>query len=145
VTGLQVTEPGGRKVILKTGSMKRAVALMRECGNEQLAGWGFDPAVMQRIAYPASSNRSLADLFDSNDYPSRALFMGSEAIVSARLHVGADGKVARCVSLTPYKEPSFGEVVCRNLSRATFQPAKLADGTAVPDMVVANIRFQMNP
>ena len=143
VTALQVREPSGRRLVLKTGSLGRALALMRDCGKEQLARWGFDPAVTERILYPARSQRSLADLFDSSDYPRKALFFGNEAIVSARLHVGTDGKVTRCVSLTPYKEPAFGEVVCRNLSKAAFDPAELADGTRVPDVVVANILFRM--
>ena len=71
------------------------------------------------------------------------MFEGTQAIISARLLVGADGKVTKCTSLTPYKAPEFGAVVCRNLSRATFVAAELGDGTKVPSYVVTQVRFQM--
>lgn len=143
VTGIQVTEPNGRRLILQTGRLGKATAMMRQCGNEQLSAWGFDPAVQQKIVRPAASTRSLADYFTSSDYPNAAVFNRSESVVRARLHIGVDGRVTRCISLTPFREPGFAEVVCRNLSKAMFHPAELADGTKVPDYVVATIRFEM--
>lgn len=140
VAGLQIIEPFGRRVILQTGSLKRAMDMMRECGREQLAAWGLDPAVGDKIVLPAFGVQPMTKLFSSSDYPALALRSGSEAIVSARLNIGT---VTRCTSLTPFREPAFAEVVCRNLSKAKFLPAELADGTRVPDYVVTNVVFRL--
>lgn len=143
VTGLEITEPGGRKVILQTGSLGRASAMMRECAREQLKNWGIDPDTQDKIARDAVSTKSLADYLDWRDYPVRAIFNGNEAVVRARLNVGADGLVTRCTSLTAYRPPEFAEVVCKNLSKAKFLPAELADGTKVPTYVVTSVRFRI--
>lgn len=143
VTGLEITEPGGRKVILQTGSLGRASAKMRECAREQLKNWGIDPDTQDKIARDAVSTKSLADYLDGKDYPVRAILNGNEAVVWARLNVDADGLVTHCTSLTAYRPPEFAEVVCKNLSKAKFLPAELADGTKVPTYVVTSVRFRM--
>jgi hypothetical protein len=143
VTGLQITEPNGRKTILQTGSLAKANAMMRDCAREQLVKWGVDPEVQDKIVRGAYNQTNLATLFSESDYPRQAVFEGNEAIVRARLNVGADGAVTRCTSLTAYRPPEFAEVVCKNLSRAKFLPAELADGTPVPTVTTVNVRFQM--
>jgi hypothetical protein len=143
VTGLEITEPGGRKIVLQTGSLGRASAMMRECARRQLKNWGIDPDTQDKIVRDAVSTRSLAEYFDWTDYPSGAVFNGNESVVRARLNVGADGTVTRCTSLTAYRPPEFAEVVCKNLSKAKFLPAELANGTKVPTYVVTSVRFQL--
>lgn len=143
VTGLQIVEPRGRTTILQTGSLGKANAMMRECAREQMTGWGLDPDVQDKIVRSAISKRSLADFFSSSDYPSKAIWAGEESIISARLIVDADGKVTNCTSLTVFAAEGFGDIVCRNLSKAVFEPAQLADGTRVPTFVTARIRFKM--
>lgn len=143
VTGLDISEPGGRRFFLTTGALDKAFLLMRECGRAKLADAEVDLAVHDRIVRPAFAKQSLALLFRDSDYPSPAVFERSESVVTARLNIGADGTVTRCTSLTRFKDPSFAKVVCRNLSKARFLPAELVDGTAVPDMVVTSVRFVM--
>jgi hypothetical protein len=143
ITGLMITEPSGRRTLLATGSMGRVHELMESCAREQLSHWGLDPDQQERIVLPAASHRSLASFFSSDDYPPDAFAKGEQAVISARLIVGADGKVANCTSLTLFRAPKMAEVVCRNLSRATFGPAELADGTKVPTYYVARVIFRM--
>jgi hypothetical protein len=143
VTALEISEPGGRKVVLQTGPLGRALGMMRECAREQLSYWGLDPATQDKIVRPAQSQGSLARLFKSRDYPASAFATGKQAIISARLIVGADGSVTRCTSLTDFRAPEFEEVVCENLNKARFAPAELADGTKVPTYAVVNVRFEM--
>jgi len=143
VTDIEITEPGGRKTRILTGPLDRALSLMRECGREKMEAAGIDLTVHDRIVRPAIGTEPLARLFTSSDYPSPAVFEGSQSVVAARLNIGADGKVTRCTSLTRFRDPGFAKVVCKNLGRARFLPAELADGTKVPDLVVTSVRFEM--
>ena len=129
--------------VLQTGSLAKASELMRDCNREQMAGWGLNPSVQDKIVLNATSKRSPASLFSDNDYPALALQAGQMSVVAARLIVGADGKVSRCTSLTPFVGDGFKEVVCDRLSKATFEPAELADGTKVPTYVTIRVRFRM--
>lgn len=143
VTGIEVTEPGGRKIVLATGPMGKVLQAMRDCAREQLSAWGVDPEVEDRIVKPAFARQPLYRLIGPDDYPREALRGGQQSIVKARLLIGADGKVTRCTSLTPFRAAGFAEVTCKKLEQATFEPAQLADGTKVPSYTVASILFRM--
>lgn len=141
ITSLQITEPNKRVTVLKTGSLAKVSEMLRACNREQMAEWGLDPAVQDKIVLNAMSKQSLASLFTYNDYPALALQAGQMSIVAARLIVAADGTVSRCTSLTPFVGEGFKETVCARLSKAAFEPAELADGTKVPTFVTTRIRF----
>nr|WP_314441850.1 hypothetical protein [uncultured Sphingomonas sp.] len=142
VTGVQIVEPRQRVTLLQTGSLAKVMEMLRQCNREQMAGWGLDPAIQDKIVLKARSTRNLAALFSDRDYPSLAIRNGEMSVVSARLIVGADGKVSRCTSLTPFTGEGFKEVVCARLSKAVFEPAELADGTKVPTYVLSRIFFK---
>lgn len=142
ISGFAIREPGGRTVILETGSLGRANAMMRDCARQQLISWGVDPAVQEKIVKPART-KNLPGLFSSNDYPPGAVASGEQSIVQARLNIDADGHVSRCTSLTYFQAPGFAEVVCKRLSAARYTPAELADGTKVPTYDLATIKFIM--
>jgi hypothetical protein len=117
--------------------------LMRGCNHEQMADWGLDPSVQDKIVLRAVNKRDLVTLFSERDYPYLPLQAGQMSVVAARLIVGADGKVSRCTSLTPFTGEGFKEVVCKRLSMAVFEPAQLADGTKVPTYQTVRVRFRM--
>ena len=73
VTALQVTEPRQRVVVLQTGPLGKVMEMVRECNREQMAGWGLDPAVQDKIVLDAKPTRSLASLFSDRDYPTGAI------------------------------------------------------------------------
>ena len=145
VTGIAISEPGGNRLELQTGAMTQVQDLLEGCAREQLRSWGLDPAVRGRIVVGATSDRNPAEFISEHDYPILALRFGGEAIFSVRLIVGADGRVAKCTTITDFAEPEMEEIVCRGLSKARFQPAMLADGTKVPDFALVRIRFGMAP
>jgi len=140
ITSFAVREPGGRTVILETGPLGRANAMMRDCARDQLISWGVDPAVQEKIVKPARTT-SLVKLFSSKDYPASAVNRGEQSIIQARLNIGADGRVTHCTSLTFFEAPGFAEVVCKKLRTARYTPAELADGTKVATYDMATIRF----
>lgn len=143
VTAIQIVEPRRRVTVLQTGSLAKVMQMLRECNREQMADWGLDPAVQDRIVLAPEARRNLASLFSAEDYPTLAIRSGQMSMVRARLIVGADGKVTKCTSLTPFTGEGFKEVVCDRLSKAVFQPAELADGTKVPTFVISRVNFRM--
>ena len=143
ITGLEITERGNRKVVLKTGPINRAHSMMRECAREQLVHWGVDPGIQDKIVRPAKSIRPFFRLFDISSYPPEAVRKGDQSVVKARLLIDNTGSVTSCTSLTAYRAPGFSEVVCDRLKRAKFHPAELADGTKVPTYETATIKFVM--
>lgn len=145
VTAIAIDEPGGNRIVLQTGAMTQVQEFLTGCAREQLRSWGLDPAVRDRIMVGARSDRNPAEFISDHDYPVLAQRFGGEAIISARLIVGADGRVAKCTTITDFAEPEMEEIVCRGLSKATFQPAILADGTKVPDFALVRFRFGVGP
>jgi hypothetical protein len=143
ITAVSITEPRGRRVLLQTGAMDGVLATLQDCARDQLRGWGLDPAVQDRIVLGAMMDRPLTDYITSSDYPKSAVARTAEAIITARLIIGADGKVSRCMTLTDFAEPELAEVVCRKVSEASNQPAELADGTKVPSFLILRFRFQI--
>lgn len=143
VTGVLITEPNKRQTLLQTGPMRRVYELMETCARDQLAGWGLDPDVQEKVVLPPVSLRSLAMLFSSDDYPKSALTKGEQALITARLMISPEGKVTKCTSLTPFKAEEMAKITCDKLRRAVFRPAELADGTKVPTFVTTRIQFRM--
>jgi hypothetical protein len=142
ITSIAIREPGGRTLVLETGSLGRANAMMRDCARQQLLAWGIDPAVQEKIVKPARAKKLLG-LLSSNDYPPGAVSAGEQSIVQARLNIDAEGRISKCTSLTYFQRPEFAEVVCKRLSAARYTPAELADGTKVPTYDITTIKFIM--
>ncbi|WP_344708523.1 hypothetical protein [Sphingomonas humi] len=142
ITGLQIDERG-RRTVLMTGSLGKAYPLMRQCAADQMAAWGIDPAVQEKLVRAAKPLAPLSQLFRSSDYPKGALKTGDESVIRARLLIDATGKVTKCTSLTAFSAPGFADVVCARLRLAKFSPAELADGTRIPDFTTTNIKFVM--
>jgi TonB family protein len=72
------------------------------------------------------------------------IMRGEESDVKVRLLVDASGKVTKCTSLSHFKEPEFGQIVCAAITkRAKLEPAELADGTKVPSYYTTRIDFRM--
>lgn len=144
VSGLFLVEPNGRTTLLQTGPMDRALQMMDECAREQISTWGLEPATQAAIVLPARINRPISELFSSADYPRSAMPTGEKAVIKARLIVDAQGRVAKCTSLTLFKAEEMEQAVCRNLQKATYQPAELADGRKVPTFDTITVFFKFD-
>lgn len=140
ITAIEIRERS-RKTILETGSLGKSYSMMRQCTRDQLADWGVDPAVEDKIVRPAKTIVPFPGLFREGDYPDAAIRSGDESVIRARLLIDDKGAVSRCTSLSAYSAPGFADVVCKRLREAKFRPAELADGTRVPTYTTATIRF----
>lgn len=145
VTGISVSEPGGNRLVLQSGAMDEVHRKLDECGREMLRGWGLDPVAHNRIVIRAASKRNPNELIDSRDYPVLAARYGGEAIITARLMVDAAGAVSNCTAISDFAEPEMEQLICRNLSKAVFQPAMTVNGEAAPDYALMTFRFGMGP
>lgn len=142
-TEVSIKPPVGRAMVLETGPMGEAIAMFDECERDLLRHWGIDPAIQDKIVKPVWTPSTL-DWFSSDDYPDSALARNEESIVNVRLAVDSSGKVTKCVSLSAYAAPAFNKVVCNVfLTRASFAPAELADGTKVASYYSQNITFKI--
>lgn len=144
ITGLEIQEIGRTSVLL-TGPLGKANAMMKQCSREQLASWGIDPAVQDRIVQNAEPIAPVQKLFKDADYPRSAVKSGDESVQRARLLIDETGAVTKCTSLTAFAAPEFADLVCSRLKLAKFKPAESADGTKLPDYYVSHIFFRMAP
>jgi len=142
-TALEIQTNKARPLILETGSMGEPIRLFEKCTRDSLKDWGVDPEMEDKIVRPVWAPNPQG-WFSSNDYPSRMFAAGEQADISIRVLVDATGKVTKCTSISHFKEKDFDEITCaRFRSRATFEPAELADGTKVPSFYTTRVIFRI--
>jgi hypothetical protein len=142
-TELEIAVSARRPVILETGPLGDPIKAIDQCARESLRDWGVDPDLEDKIVRPVWAPNPAA-WFTPDDYPKGMLTEGQQSVVKVRLLVDATGRVTHCTSLSHFKPPEFGQVVCdKFMSRAHFEPAELADGTKVPSYYVNRIVFRM--
>jgi TonB family protein len=84
-------------------------------------------------------------VFPERDIPRRALFE-PHGDVGYRLVIGANGRVERCDIIAPSGSSTLDEATCRLLQRrARYEPARDADGRAVPDSLVSRASWALPP
>ncbi|MGP1283227.1 MAG: energy transducer TonB [Parasphingopyxis sp.] len=82
-----------------------------------------------------SRARRIAGDITPRDYPRAASRARIEGTVGARVHVGADGRVTRCVVVASSGNADLDTTTCRLIrERFRYEPARNARGEAVPDV-----------
>jgi protein TonB len=98
------------------------------------------PPLSDPPAQRAGAN--LVSYFTDDDYPVAALRNGEQGTVSFVLAVSNDGRVTSCSVAESSGSSTLDAATCRLLrSRARFQPARNANGQAVPDEARGRIRW----
>lgn len=144
VTGTTVAIRGKRPFRLEFGSLAKPLAQMRDCADNLVRSWGYDPEVQAALLRPASPLVSPGTWLSSSDYPIGAVWMGQNGIVQFRLDVDADGKVAGCYVLARTSPDVFADSTCRAVSkRARLQPALDAKGKPVRSYYVQKVSWQV--
>jgi TonB family protein len=129
VTGLALDTRGARAVRLEFGSLAKPFAAMRNCMDNLVKSWGYDPAQQTAALRPVSAITSPGSWLSSDDYPMISAMNGHNGLVQFRLDVDADGKVARCFILSRTSPDDFADITCRAMTRrARLQPALDAQG-----------------
>jgi protein TonB len=94
-------------------------------------------AATHRQAEPQRPGEDIRRVFNGDDYPADAQRNGEQGSVRARLDVDENGKVSRCTIIQSSGYDSLDDATCNVLkARASFRPARDANGKAVRDSVV---------
>lgn len=139
---LDVRVSKSRPYRLLTGPMADPMKVMRNCVDNLLLKWKYDP---DRMAALRSGPEPVGagNWVQPSDYPSFQLVTGGMAITHFRLDVDAQGKVAGCHLQDGIANSSdFTRVTCKLISqRASFKPAIGADGQPIAAPFVSSIRW----
>jgi TonB family protein len=120
----------------------RALAALRQCEDDSLRRWGFDPKVIRSLRTPVKQVESAASWISDADYPDKAIPDGASGSVLTRLKVDADGKVSDCLVVESSGNAMLDETTCRILrTRGRFHPAIDAAGNPTAGLTAIRIRW----
>lgn len=124
---------------------KSAVEALRICEDGKMRDWGIDPLSWRALAVKPKPQTPPESWFSYLDYPDREKIYKNDITVAARLDLGADGLIQKCIAVNdPPKE--FAGAVCDALRRkAKLQPARDAAGNGVPAPYVMFVTFGAFP
>ena len=90
----------------------------------------------------------LPSLFSADDYPAAALRAEEEGLVTFRIAIDREGRVAGCDIVSSSGSASLDSTTCRLIrTRARFQPARTAKGQKTADVMYGRVwwRFPEEP
>lgn len=127
---------------LALGRMDRVMAVMRQCTDDLVQSWGFDPAVQRSLSRRVESINSPNSWVVSADYPRQDLNNGNMALVDFRLNVDAAGGATGCRIQRSTQGDAFQQTTCKNiLARARFRPALDAEGKPIASYYANTVLF----
>jgi hypothetical protein len=133
----------GRKggFTLLTGPLGAAFSALSKCAEDSLQYFGIDPAIQNSIRIPAHL-RSNSQHLVSEDYPESALRKGQQSQLRVWLNLDEKGAIMTCRVRSIFDATDINERICPILRRKwKFEPARRADGVAVPDYYTQSINF----
>lgn len=114
-------------VALQPSAFPKALASLKECEADLLAGWGFDRAAQAAVARRPKG--TLQGLLRHDDYPSQLVALEVEGTVGFRLRVEADGSISECVAMQSSGSTELDKHTCNLMKkRAKYEPALGHDG-----------------
>ncbi len=82
------------------------------------------------------------DWLKRSDYPAYLVSAGMQGQIDVRLTVNTQGRASSCFVIGSNKPQLFDDAVCRGLlRRAEFEPARNAEGDAVPSYYFYSVIF----
>jgi hypothetical protein len=140
VSGLSVAQRGGASFVLDLETMGRPMAAMRQCTDNLVRHWGFDPqelATRQSRATPKSNPGNWAT---SSDYPNAMTSEGKSAFVVFKAAIDEKGEVTDCVVLETTNPPAIGPHTCDLIKRrARFIPSQDKNGQPAKDFYINRV------
>lgn len=142
VSTIRIGAPLRQPTLLDTGPMGEAFALMRDCTEKMIAGWGIDVARHRHLSRPATPVGSHGQWVRDTDYPMSMIRKMQSGIVRFRLMVGEDGAPTACHIQLSTNPEGFDAAVCDALmQRARFKPALDAEGKPLLSYYRNSVRF----
>lgn len=142
VTGVALAEGLTSPVRIETGSLRAPIAAMQACADDLLKVWGLDPDKHKTMTAAARLNPNADGVLPQGTIPFSEFGKFSGGANQVRLLIGADGRVTACTIYSPSLSPSLNDKICSLAKeRASFQPAKDADGQAMASVWMGSPMF----
>jgi hypothetical protein len=129
ITGVALGQGLTSPVSFQTGSLRAPIEVLQACADDLLVVWGLDvekhkTMTAAPILNPRQDGVVPQGTIQFGDFEK---FAGNSNLL--RVMIGADGKPTSCTVYQPSLMQSLNNRICSMvMSRATFQPAKDADG-----------------
>jgi len=142
VTGIALAEGLTTPVRIETGSLRAPIAAMQACADDLLKVWGLDPDKHKTMTAAARLNPNADGVLPQGTIPFSEFGKFGGGANQVRLLIGADGRVTACTIYSPSLSQSLNDKICSLAKeRATFQPAKDADGQAMASVWMGSPMF----
>lgn len=128
---------------LETGNMGEAVAALNTCSADLLAAWGLNLEEHQSYVPPVWSNEDAVASRIKSVYPRSALRSEEQAIFRIRVIVERDGTVSDCLMDASTVVEKLESPACKEMLRATFEPARNAKGEPMRSFYATTITYSL--
>jgi TonB family protein len=141
-TSIRLSGKGLPEVHLASSGLGRAILVLKECADDLLRKWGYDPVVLRNIATPAKPIGDTRSWFKDEDYPALALKKIQSGVTIARADIDSSGKLLTCVVTQGSGSKLLDDQTCRlALERARYTPALARDGSAVASVRMIRVAW----
>ena len=129
---------------LETGPMDKPLAALRQCSWDTVRSWGLDVDVQKSLSRKPQAKGRTNSWFSPDDYPSKMLERGQQAIVNYRIIVDEKGSPTSCTIQRSTRPKDFDDLVCRLImKRAKFEPALDATGNPVRSFYAQRVTWRI--
>ncbi|WP_039390288.1 energy transducer TonB [Novosphingobium sp. MBES04] len=143
VTGMRL-DFGTRQLELETGAFDKALAALNRCADNLLKTWGIDPEINRLVVTPVKLRDNQAFVRKIQfQYPLNLARQNEIGLVSAVATVDDDGKATSCRVPQSLNDKRFDDLVCEELMRTQYEPARLADGMPVVSYYSLTVHYSM--
>ncbi|MXO86754.1 hypothetical protein GRI38_12035 [Altererythrobacter aurantiacus] len=141
VTGLLVEGAFEKDLLIKTGAMRAAMNVLRDCASTLPKAWGVE----EEAAYPPEPvderiwlKRIIAA------YPAKSLRNREIGNLPVILVIGTDGSIENCIVPSSPASQTLQEETCKNLKRyAKFAPARNEAGEAIRGIWQTTVVYEL--
>ena len=132
VTARSPTLPGMRVSSSARHAARAPIAAMQACADDLLKVWGLDPEKHKTMTSAVILNPDSNGVLPQGTIPFGEFGKLGGGANQVRVLVGADGKPTSCVIYSPTLSQQLNQRICNLvMNKATFQPAKDAEGQAM--------------
>lgn len=144
-TSLTIKLSSSKPYRLETGSLAAPFGALRQCTDDLVKSWGYDPTVLAKMTKAPEAVGANPSWLTSNDYPTGALKRGQSGRLIVRLDVDATGKAQGCRVLYRVASDEFANLTCKLiLKRAKFTPALDEFGKPIKSYYIRTINWLMS-
>jgi hypothetical protein len=125
---------------LQTGSLGPVMIAMRQCTDNLVRYWGYDPEVLRNLSRSVEPAGNPANWLKPKDFPNSPKSEIESGRLAFRLDISDAGQVTGCKVLYRTKSDIYTDQVCTALvQRAKFKPALDAQGKPVKSFYINRV------